>query len=282
MTRSKALGLFLFACLLGLVACTHSRVVRRDYDYDNAPIRQSSADRSASRSLPRPSIAPIPSGAMHVVRPGETLYGISFRYGLRYQDLAAWNGIGDPYVIEIGQQLRLVPPRGGIVSSRPARLPAPGLPAPANVRPIPATPMVAPSQPPVPTIATPMTSSSMAWRWPTRGEIIGRYVTGDRTRQGIDIAGTAGQNVTAAADGVVIFSGAGLVGYGELIIIKHSDEWLSAYGHNRRRLVAEGTRVKAGEVIAELGRTGAPREMLHFEIRRNGKPVDPLALLPSP
>ena len=127
-----------------------------------------------------------------------------------------------------------------------------------------------------------MISPRVGQRQAIDDEVIGVAIvgTGDRTRQGIDIAGTAGQNVTAAADGVVIFSGAGLVGYGELIIIKHSDEWLSAYGHNRRRLVAEGTRVKAGEVIAEMGRTGAPREMLHFEIRRNGKPVDPLMLLP--
>ena len=84
----------------------------------------------------------------------------------------------------------------------------------------------------------------------------------------------------ASADGVVVYSGAGLVGYGELIIIKHNDEWLSAYAHNRRRLVTEGTRVKAGDTIAEMGRTGASRDMLHFEIRRNGKPVDPLLYLP--
>ena len=92
---------------------------------------------------------------------------------------------------------------------------------------------------------------------------------------------SAGQPVQAAGDGVVVYSGAGLVGYGELVIIKHSDEWLSAYAHNRKRLVAEGARVKAGDTIAEMGRTGAIRDMLHFEIRRNGKPVDPLDWLPS-
>jgi lipoprotein NlpD len=88
--------------------------------------------------------------------------------------------------------------------------------------------------------------------------------------------------VLAAADGVVVYSGAGLVGYGELIIVKHSDEWLSAYAHNRRRLVGEGAQVKAGQQIAELGRTGTSRDMLHFEVRRNGKPVDPLQVLPRP
>ncbi len=122
--------------------------------------------------------------------------------------------------------------------------------------------------------------SGIAWRWPADGDLIGRFVAGDPTKQGIDIAGPAGAPVRAAGDGVVVYSGSGLVGYGELIIIKHSDQWLSAYGHNRSRLVNEGAVVKAGQQIAELGRSGAPREMLHFEIRHNGKPVDPLGYLP--
>jgi lipoprotein NlpD len=125
-----------------------------------------------------------------------------------------------------------------------------------------------------------VSANAPGWRWATKGEIVGHYVAGDQTRQGIDIAGSAGQDVQAAADGVVVYSGAGLVGYGELIIVKHSEEWLSAYAHNQQRLVNEGARVGAGQVIARMGRTGAPRDMLHFEIRRNGKPVDPLALLP--
>ena len=106
-------------------------------------------------------------------------------------------------------------------------------------------------------------------------------MAGDATRQGIDIAGRAGDPILSAADGVVVYSGSGLVGYGELVIVKHSDEWLSAYGHNRKRLVAEGQRVKAGQPIAEMGRSGAPRDELHFEIRRNGRPVDPLQFLPA-
>jgi lipoprotein NlpD len=135
---------------------------------------------------------------------------------------------------------------------------------------------------PIPAPAAPVASgSALEWRWPTQGQVIGRYVNGDPTQQGINIGGKAGQPVLAAGDGVVVYSGAGLVGYGELIIIKHSNEWLSAYAHNRRRLVAEGTKVKAGETIAEMGRTGAIRDMLHFEIRRNGKPVDPLQYLPA-
>jgi lipoprotein NlpD len=123
--------------------------------------------------------------------------------------------------------------------------------------------------------------SNIAWRWPADGAVVGRYVAGDATKQGVDIAGTSGAPVKATANGVVVYSGAGLVGYGELIIIKHSDQWLSAYGHNRKRLVNEGQSVKAGEQIAEMGRTGANRDMLHFEIRYNGKPVDPQQYLPA-
>lgn len=124
-------------------------------------------------------------------------------------------------------------------------------------------------------------NSGLQWQWPTDGTVIARFVPGDQTQQGINIAGRAGTPVKAAADGVVVYSGAGLVGYGELIIVKHSEEWLSAYAHNRARLVKEGQKVKAGETIAEMGRTGAVRDMLHFEIRRNGKPVDPEKHLPK-
>ena len=133
-----------------------------------------------------------------------------------------------------------------------------------------------------PTVPPPAQSVGIApqWRWPAQGELVGKYVTGDRTRQGIDIAGSAGQDVFAAADGLVVYSCAGLVGYGELIIIKHSEEWLSAYAHNQKRLVGEGTRVSGGQVIAHMGHTGSARDMLHFELRRNGKPVDPLGQLP--
>ena len=188
-----------------------------------------------------------------------------------------------------------------VVSAPVAVTPAPTTPVTtkpqeaASIKPVVAPPPVIVAPPPVST--TPPTTASTpaptpavtgnaipggpSWRWPTDGDIIGRYVAGDQTQQGIDISGHSGQPVIAAADGVVVYSGAGLVGYGELVIIKHSEEWLSAYAHNRRRLVAEGTKVKAGEAIAEMGRTGAVSDMLHFEIRRNGKPVDPLLYLPK-
>ena len=123
--------------------------------------------------------------------------------------------------------------------------------------------------------------SPFPWQWPAEGMLASRFVAGEPTQQGIDIAGQSGQPVRAAADGVVVYSGSGLVGYGELVIVKHNDAWLSAYGHNRARLVNEGQRVKAGQQIAEMGHSGAARDMLHFEIRFNGKPVDPLSYLPK-
>jgi lipoprotein NlpD len=125
------------------------------------------------------------------------------------------------------------------------------------------------------------TTSNITWRWPADGGVIGTYANGDPTLQGVDIGGKAGQPVRAAGDGVVVYSGSGLVDYGELVIVKHNDQWLSAYGHNRSRIVNEGQGVKAGQQIAEMGHSGAARDMLHFEIRYNGKPVDPLQYLPK-
>ena len=205
-------------------------------------------------------------GASTTVRRGDTLFAIASRNNVRLQDLAAWNGIDPPYTIYPGQKLRLYPAGkgGSTASTRPAS--SPGKPAtPAASAPKPAAPA----------------ASDIKWRWPADGELIGRYVAGEPTKQGIDIAGASGAPVRAAADGVVVYSGSGLVGYGELIIIKHNEQWLSAYGHNRNRLVNEGQLVRSGQQIAEMGRSGAPREMLHFEVRYNGKPVDPLTYLPK-
>lgn len=124
-------------------------------------------------------------------------------------------------------------------------------------------------------------AGGLVWRWPGKGPLIGSFVAGDQTRQGIDIGGTAGDPVLAAADGEVVYSGNGLLGYGELIIVKHNASFLSAYGHNRKRLVQEGDRIKSGQQIAEMGSSASARDELHFEIRKNGKPVNPLDYLPA-
>lgn len=232
-----------------LSACGSSRVIRE-------------GGGTAPTSTPRP-------GQSVTVQRGDTVYRLATSNGISALDLATWNNIPPPYTIYPGQRLRLYP--GG--STTPAR-PATGTATAQRpaVQPTQSKPQAPPAAP---------ARSPYNWQWPTAGQIVGRYVANDPTKQGIDIAGTSGQAVNAAADGVVVYSGAGLVGYGELIIVKHDEQWLTAYGHNRARKVNEGERVRAGQQIAELGRTGAARDMLHFEIRYNGKPVDPMSYLPA-
>ena len=126
-----------------------------------------------------------------------------------------------------------------------------------------------------------LNAGGVAWRWPADGKVVGTFFAGDQTKQGLDIAGKAGDPVRAAAAGEVVYSGNGLIGYGELVIVKHNANFLSAYGHNRKRLVKEGDKVTAGQEIAEMGSSSASRDELHFEIRKNGKPVNPLDYLPA-
>lgn len=291
--RSASLGL-VAVCVLLAACAARPRAVVVDRTLD--------AERSRpAQSTPRPQ----PARGEYVVVRGDTMYGIAFRHGLDFRDLARRNNIAAPYTIYPGQRLRLAaapaspprpatpvtttPPRTTPAPSRPTT-PAPGATSPGTpaVVTAPSTPVPTPATTPPPApVTTPVASGpsrsvqGIHWRWPASGQIVGKYVTGDPTRQGLNIAGSAGQVVNAAADGEVVYSGAGLIGYGELVIIKHSDTFLSAYGHNRKRLVAEGQKVKAGQQIAEMGRSGAARDMLHFEIRKSGKPVDPLPFLPA-
>ena len=238
-----------------LAACGSSRVVKGPRG-------------STQRSAPPVKVSKPKYGATHMVRRGDNVYRIATNNGITALDLALWNNIPPPYTIHPGQRLKLYP-GGPTYPTRPvASRPASSGTRPSTSRPSTSPPVYAPA------------SSNLGWRWPADGQLIGRYVSGEPTKQGIDVAGSSGQPVRAAADGVVVYSGSGLVGYGELIIVKHNEQWLSAYGHNRARLVNEGALVKAGQQIAEMGRTGAARDMLHFEIRYNGKPVDPLAHLP--
>jgi lipoprotein NlpD len=256
-------ALLLVAVAGSLAGCAKTRVMREG----------SYARHGGATSAPK-------YGATTTVQRGDTLYGIAFRNGLDFRDVAAWNGIGPPYTIHPGQRLRLYPESGGArrAGQAEARRPS-GASVASPARP-PAAAGPATRPPPGPAAQPPPVASGLAWRWPADGELVGRFVAGEPTKQGIDIAGRAGDPVRAAADGVVVYSGSGLVGYGELVIVKHNDAWLSAYGHNRARKVNEGQLVQAGQQIAEMGRSGAARDMLHFEIRYNGKPVDPLRHLP--
>ena len=236
-----------------LAACASTHVVRRAGNDDLRPVRV---------SVPKP-------GKAVTVHAGQTLYRIATENGITARDLAAWNDVDPPYTIFPGQTLRLYPPARSAArtaSSTPTRLSASRPPAPST---------------PAPVARTAPAASPFAWRWPVDGTLLSSYVAGNPTRQGIDLGNSEGTPVRAAADGVVVYSGSGLVGYGELVIIKHDDNWLSAYGHNRARMVNEGQVVKAGQQIADMGHTGAARDMLHFEIRYNGKPVDPQAYLPK-
>jgi lipoprotein NlpD len=200
----------------------------------------------------------------HIVRPGETLYAIAFDHGLDYRDLAAWNGLGDGSLIHPGKRLRLTAPSGA--QRAPGKTPGNRAPATA-ARPAakPAAPVVAVSR----------------WQWPASGAVLAAYGATPKTGSGIHIGGQRGQSVRAAAGGQVVYSGDSLPGYGQLLIIKHNADFLSAYGFNDVLLVTEGDQVATGQKIARMGQGPGRRPLLHFEIRRNGKPVDPVAYLPK-
>lgn len=221
--------------------------------------------------------------AYHTVRPGDTLYSIAWRYGYDYREVAAWNRIRPPYSIYPGQRLLVVPTsRGAVVEERTIAT-APAKPVP----PAPAIPAArpAPTAKPAPPAAVEKPAprphqGPMRWQWPTAGNVK-RGFNNTASKKGINIAGRLGQPVYAASGGDVVYSGSGLVGYGNLVIIKHDDVFLSAYGHNRRLLVKEGEKVKPGQMIAEMGETAKDGALLHFEIRQEGKPVDPMRYLPK-
>ena len=193
----------------------------------------------------------------HTVRSGETLYSIAWQYDIDYRTLARWNELGDGTLIRPGQQIRLSGPAAGSLASTTA---------PKRESSTAAAP-VAPSPAP-------------QWRWPTDGKLALGFGESPKTQSGIRITGQVGQSVVAAADGQVVYAGNALIGYGQLLIIKHNASYLSAYGYNSVLLVAEGQQLTAGQKIARMGEASSQQPALHFEIRRNGKPVDPLNYLP--
>jgi len=271
-----------------LVGCSSApsggvRVVDRNSSKPAAPVRQ-----------------PVTTG-QYVVKRGDTLFSIAFRYGWDWKALAARNNIPEPYTIHVGQAIRfdgrstsgstaiaaapVVVPQTSTTSSTSSS-PSGSLKTTVISRPVGSNPVVvapAGSTSTTTPVNTPVVAgarSPSGWAWPTNGVLIAKFSSNGSLNKGIDIAGDLGQPVLAASDGSVVYAGSGLRGYGELVIIKHSDTYVSAYGHNRRLLVREGQQVKAGQTIAEMGSTGTDRVKLHFEIRRQGKPVDPLEFLP--
>jgi lipoprotein NlpD len=253
------------------------------------------SQRTSSASKPRP--APRRSGGeTYTVRSGDTLYSIAFRNQVDYHDLANWNGIGSDYRIMPGRVLRLSPGAetriaraapAPVVRPRPAPEGVSVKPAPIPVVPAPATPSQdiiasapAPAAPPAASAPEIVANSGFEWFWPTTGTILKTYAPQSGFK-GLDFGGNFGQPVFAAAPGRVVYSGNALKGYGELIIIKHNDTYLSAYSYNRTRNVKEGDVVTAGQPIGELGMGPENKPFLHFEIRERGQPVDPMRFLPK-
>ena len=243
-----------------------------------------------------------PRPETYTVKRGETLYGIALDHGLDYRELAEWNGISNPNVIRVGDTLRLRAPASaaapegavqvrpvtsaGAVESRPLGA-GPGPASAATKKPDEATiarieprpPELKPKPEAPPPAPTGDDDEKVDWSWPVSGKIVARFA--DPGNKGVDISAKLGDPVHASAPGRVVYSGSGLRGYGKLVIIKHNQTYLSAYAHNNQILVKEGQNVAKGQKIGEVGATDTDSPKLHFEIRRLGKPIDPLKFLPD-
>ena len=240
-------------CLLfttGLLACTSKY---------SSPVTNRDIEKS-----------PTSHSQFHVVRPGETLYSIAWQYGLDHGEISSWNGIRSPYRIYPKQKLRVKPPAKKKTHSRQI--------------------VLSDSDKKKKRITRNKKSSSAddqrlnnkrikSWVWPVKGRLIRNFSASTSGKKGIAIAGQRGQKIRAAASGRVVYSGGGLLRYGKLVIVKHNKSYLSAYAHNEKLLVKEGDWVKINQPISTMGSSGTNRTMLHFEIRRNGKPVNPLRFL---
>lgn len=242
---------------------------------------------SPGAAAERPGAMTPATGSVHVVQRGETLYRIASSYGVDWRTLAESNGIRAPYTIHPGQRLQI---RGSSAMARDQSPARSSMPTTAS-RPTTTASAGAPNTQSAPTSSAPRAGSERArsvpavapgrWQWPAEGPLIRRFSNTEGTRRGIGIAGSRGDPVRAAADGEVVYAGSGLVGYGRLLILKHDDRHLTAYAHNDDLLVSDGDRVRAGQQIAAMGASGTDRVQLHFEVRVDGQPVDPLRYLPA-
>jgi len=246
------------------------------------------ADATTASQKPPAGIENAGKPGYYTVKPGDTLIRIGLETGQNWKDIARWNGLENPNLIEVGQTLRVLPPNGAAVAAvgvvaKPVTsstvAPSPVPPAqPASATSSAAAPAAAPvASAPAAVAASP--DEDITWLWPARGSVINGF--DEVKNKGLDIAGAAGEPVLAAADGRVVYVGASLRGYGNLIILKHNNTYLTAYAHNQTLLVKEDQSVRRGQKIAEMGNSDADRVKLHFEVRRQGKPVDPARYLPA-
>lgn len=290
------------ALLLLSAACTstrHRAPVEVRGGESPPPVVAASPDPATAAPAPATSEAPPPetepaSAPGYVVKPGDTLIRIGLDTGQNWRDIARWNGLDNPNVLEVGRTLRVTPPEAEVVAANgPRPVTAPGridskpldgrpeagasAPAAAAASAVPPVPLAKPAAPA--TTASREPDEDLNWLWPAAGPLVTPF--DDSRNKGLSIGGKAGDPVLAAADGRVVYAGSGLRGYGNLVIVKHNNTFLSAYAHNQSLLVKEDQAVRRGQKIAEMGSSDADRVKLHFEIRRQGKPVDPARYLPQ-
>lgn len=273
MLRALKWGCLGLLMALTLLACSNKGRL--------APVedRALGAAQKTTKALPGAENAGKPG--YYTVKQGDTLLRIGLDHGQSARDLARWNNLDNPNLIETGQVLRVAPPPQEVAVVRAVANPA-SAPAMAAVQPASAAAAAVAAKPPVAAPTTTSTSTEgdepISFQWPVRGPLISGF--DEAKNKGLDIAGKAGDPVLAAADGKVVYAGSGLRGYGNLIIIKHNNTYLTAYAHNQTLLVKEEQAIKRGQKIAEMGNSDADQVKLHFEIRRQGKPVDPAKYLP--
>lgn len=287
-------------CAALLTACnsrplTKAPVEERGSSRDSAsgsqPIAGSATPMAAPVTSPEPAkplrgLENAGKTGFHTVQRGDTVIRIALDNGQNWRDVARWNNLDNPSLIEVGEVLRVVPPQGDGVVARPIAAGG-AVPAPLGTARPPVTGGLPPAgisaAPPVSSVvaqsaSAPVGEDEVVWIWPARGATLAGF--DELKNKGVDIAGRAGDPVLAAADGRVVYAGAGLRGYGNLLILKHNNTYLTAYAHNQSLVVKEDQAVKQGQKIAEMGSSDADRVKLHFEIRRQGKPVDPTRYLP--
>ena len=253
-------------------------MARQDTSPAETPVvaMSKSTPHLASRPAPHSTHHPKPMPSVITVRKGDTLYGLAKHYHLSAARLARINALKSPYLLKTGQTLTLISkPKQKSKSHDTGTATTVAATAPTKrykPKPKPSSSRAAQSG---------SDNKRVRWSWPVTGAVVNRFNNSRSDSKGIEIAGREGSPVRAAAPGKVVYSGNGLISYGNLVIIKHNRNFLSAYAYNRKLLVSEGDTVKAGQKIAELGRSGTDSPRLHFEIRKNGKPVNPLSYLPS-